>query len=114
MATSRQLHRLSALRVAKLVAPGYHADGDGLYLQISQSGSRSWIYRYSLAKRAREMGLGPQSAVSLANARSEAARCRKLVACGIDPLEERKERERTAEAPNSMPFVVVNPSRTQR
>ncbi|SUD93285.1 Prophage CP4-57 integrase [Ralstonia mannitolilytica] len=98
MASSRQIHRLNALRVAKLLTPGYHADGGGLYLQISQSGSRSWIYRYSLAKRAREMGLGPLSAISLAEARAEAARCRKLVACGIDPIEERKERQRAAEA----------------
>lgn len=105
MASSRQIHRLNALRVAKLLTPGYHADGGGLYLQISQSGSRSWIYRYSLAKRAREMGLGPLSAISLAEARAEAARCRKLVASGIDPIEERKERQRAAEAtPNSMPF----------
>ncbi|WP_104657853.1 tyrosine-type recombinase/integrase [Ralstonia insidiosa] len=105
MATSRQIHRLNALRVAKEVAPGYHADGGGLYLQISQSGSRSWIYRYMLAKRAREMGLGPLSAISLAEARAEAARCRKLVAAGIDPIEERKERERAAQAtPDGLPF----------
>ncbi|ANA32270.1 Prophage integrase IntA [Ralstonia mannitolilytica] len=105
MATSRQIHRLNALRVAKEVAPGYHADGGGLYLQISPSGSRSWIYRYSLAKRAREMGLGPLSAISLAEARAEAARCRKLVAADIDPIEERKARERAAQAtPDGLTF----------
>lgn len=105
MATSRQIHRLNALRVAKEVAPGYHADGGGLYLQISPSGSRSWIYRYSLSKRAREMGLGPLSVISLAEARAEAARCRKLVAAGIDPIEERKQRERAALAtPNGLTF----------
>ena len=98
MASSRQIHRLNALRVAKEVTPGYHADGGGLYLQISQSGSRSWIFRYSLAKRAREMGLGPLSTTSLAEARAEAARCRKLLSAGRDPIEDRKERERTAQA----------------
>ncbi len=96
MASSRQIHRLNALRVAKEVTPGYHADGGGLYLQISQSGSRSWIFRYSLAKRAREMGLGPLSTISLAEARVEAARCRKLLSAGVDPIEDRKERERAA------------------
>lgn len=96
MATSRQLHRLNALRVAKLLEPGYHADGGGLYLQISTSGSRSWIFRFSLAKRAREMGFGALASVSLAEARAEAARCRKLLTEGIDPIEERKSRARAA------------------
>ncbi|NIF55635.1 hypothetical protein F3J19_26690 [Burkholderia sp. Ax-1724] len=32
---SRQLHRLSTLRSAKLVDSGYYADGGGLYFQIS-------------------------------------------------------------------------------
>ena len=41
MATT--INQLTALRVAKLKAPGYHADGGGLHLQVSQSGARSWI-----------------------------------------------------------------------
>lgn len=90
MANSKQLHRLNALKVAKEAEPGYHADGGGLYLQISASGSRSWIFRFSLAKRAREMGLGPLSSISLAEARAQAAACRKLVSDGIDPIEDRK------------------------
>lgn len=72
----------------------YHADGGGLYLQISSSGSRSWIFRFTLAKRSREMGLGPLSAISLAEARSEAARCRKLLLSGVDPIDDRKTRVR--------------------
>jgi hypothetical protein len=36
---SRQLDRLSALRVGKLVDPGDYPDGDGLYFQISDFGS---------------------------------------------------------------------------
>lgn len=38
------------------MAPGYYADGDGLYLQVTDAGAKSWIYRYMLAKRRREMG----------------------------------------------------------
>ena len=105
MASSRQMHRLNALRVAKEVAPGYHADGGGLYLQISHSGSRSWIFRYSLAKRAREMGLGPLSSTSLAEARAAAAHCRKLLAAGVDPIADRQERKQAALAmPEALPF----------
>lgn len=106
MANSRQLHRLNALKVAKETAPGYYGDGGGLYLQISNSGSRSWIFRFTLAKRGREMGLGSLSAVSLAEARALASNCRKLLAEGVDPIEARNaERERVTEAsPEGLTF----------
>lgn len=86
----RQLHRLNALQVAKENSPGYYPDGGGLYLQISPSGSRSWIFRYVLAGRAREMGLGPLSLLSLAAARKDAATNRQLLKDRIDPIEARK------------------------
>jgi hypothetical protein len=65
----RQLHRLSALRVAKDVTPGHYADGGGLYMQIADSGARSWVFRFKLNGRVREMGLGELSRVSLGEAR---------------------------------------------
>jgi len=86
----RQLHRLTAMKVAKEVEPGYYADGGGLYLQISASGSRSWIFMYTLFGRRREMGLGPLLQVSLAAARKEAAEYRDLLKQQLDPLEARK------------------------
>lgn len=104
---SKQLHRLNALRVSREVTPGYYADGGGLYLQISSSGSRSWIFRYTLAKRSREMGLGPLTTVSLAEARTLAVNCRKLCSEGIDPIEARNaDRQRIASeaAPNGLTF----------
>jgi hypothetical protein len=66
---AKQLHKLNALKVSREVTPGYYGNGGGLYLQISASGSRSWIFRFMLAKRPREMGLGALSAVSLSAAR---------------------------------------------
>ncbi|MDG0026655.1 Arm DNA-binding domain-containing protein [Trinickia sp. Y13] len=75
---SKQLYRLNALRISREIAPGYYPDGGGLYLQISASGARSWIFRYMIERRSGWMGLGPLSAISLAEARVEAARCRKL------------------------------------
>lgn len=88
MAT-RQLHRLTALKIGKLDAPGQYPDGGNLYFQISKTGSRSWIFRFTLRGQSREMGLGPLSAVSLAAARAEASKCRELLRAGIDPLEAR-------------------------
>lgn len=75
----RQLHRLSALRVAKEIAPGHYADGGGLYMQIADSGARSWVFRFRLGGRMREMGLGPLSRVSLGEARKLAAGYRQMV-----------------------------------
>ena len=49
-----------------------YADGGGLYLQVTASGAKSWIYGFSLNGRAREMGLGPLHTISLSDARAPA------------------------------------------
>ncbi|UEP23094.1 integrase arm-type DNA-binding domain-containing protein [Burkholderia ambifaria] len=90
----RQLHRLSALRVAKEVTPGHYSDGGGLYMQIADSGARSWVFRFKLNGRVREMGLGPLSRVSLGEARKLAAGYRDMVRDLIDPISARRERQR--------------------
>lgn len=87
---ARQVQRLSPIQVSKLKIRGYHADGDGLYLQITASGKKSWIFRFMLHGRAREMGLGSCPTFSLADARGKARDCRKLLHDGIDPIEARK------------------------
>jgi integrase len=69
-----------------------YADGDGLYLHVSSAGAKSWIYRYSLRKRPREMGLGSLAALSLADARIKTSECRALRQDGLDPIEVRKAR----------------------
>src|SRR5579862_1640258 len=83
---ARSINRLSALGAARLTLPGLHHDGGGLYLQVGASGSKSWTYRYMLAGRAREMGLGPLQVVSLAEAREKAAEARRLKFAGVDPI----------------------------
>jgi integrase len=86
-----RIGRLSAVALPKLKR-GMHADGGGLYLQVTESGARTWIYRFMLHRRAREMGLGPLHIVSLAEAREKARECRKLRHEGLDPIEARKAR----------------------
>jgi integrase len=81
--------RLTALKVRRAKRPGMYADGGGLYLQVSERGA-SWILRYMLNKRAREMGLGPVALFSLAEARTKALEARKLRHEGIDPIEARR------------------------
>jgi integrase len=80
---------LTALSIRR-AKPGYVADGNGLYLQVTGSGARSWIYRYSLHGRRREMGLGAFPTISIATARNLAAGARSLVLGGDDPIEARE------------------------
>lgn len=81
---------LTVKQVEKLIrdaAPGATADGDGLYLKITPTGSASWQYRYQINGKRRMMGLGPCSQVTLAQARDAAADKRRVVKSGIDPLD---------------------------
>jgi integrase len=86
---ARAIEKLKPRAIEKIRAPGYHADGAGLYLLVSASGSKSWVLRYMLDGRAREMGLGPLREFPLAEARNRASQARKLRADGIDPIEAR-------------------------
>lgn len=86
-----------------------YADGGGLYLQVSKSGSKSWIFRYQLDRRSREMGLGPFPAVSLAEARDRAAGVRKLKVEGEDPIDLRRQAKaaKRAEAARAVTFKAA-------
>jgi integrase len=88
----RTTNRLSPITV-KSAKPGMHCDGGGLYLQVTTSVGggvhRSWLYRFALNGRERQMGLGSLDNVSLAEARAKAADARKLTAEATDPIERR-------------------------
>ena len=71
---ARTVGKLTALKVGRELPAGMHPDGAGLYLHVSASGAKSWIYRYSIRGKAREMGIGSLSAVSLAEARDQKPR----------------------------------------
>lgn len=52
--------------------PGLHADGANLYLRVTETLGRSWVFIVYLAGRRREFGLGGATRVSLDHARSSA------------------------------------------
>ena len=95
---AREVEKLSAIEVTKTRKPGYHSDGEGLYLQVSGTGAKSWIFRYRLTGRAREMGLGTLRTFSLAEARKRAKAAHQLLADGIDPIEQRAAEQRATAA----------------
>jgi integrase len=103
--------KLKALTVARIKQPGMYGDGGGLWLQVTNAGARSWIFRFWIQDRdtatgksirnevgkvhgrSREMGLGSAFVVSLEEARELASEHRKLRRQGIDPLEVRRSQQ---------------------
>jgi integrase len=85
----RQDKKLTALEAKNLTKPGFHSDGAGLYLRIEE-GRRLWVFRYKRRGVSRWLSLGPDRDVSLAQARTGAAVCRRQLLEGIDPMEARQ------------------------
>ena len=85
-----KINKLSGVVLSRLVEPGLYGDGGGLWLQVSASTSRSWIFRYALRGVRHEMGLGSINTIDLAAARVQARACRQLLLDGKDPLSERR------------------------
>jgi integrase len=75
---------------------GRVSDGGGLYLNVSKTGSKSWVFMWTRNGRRREMGLGSLESgtvnVSLAMARQKAEEVRTILGRGGDPFTEMQER----------------------
>ena len=78
------------VRKVETAKAGKYSDGGNLYLIVSPTGAPKWVLRFTWRGKAREMGLGTPATVALADAREKAARARRMVAQGIDPIHERK------------------------
>lgn len=87
---TRPLNKLSARKVETLSKPGDYCDGGGLWLQISPSGSKSWLFRFTQDGKRRHFGLGSLISVGLSDARLKAQECRRKVASGTDPIHEKQ------------------------
>src|SRR5262245_14678488 len=87
---ARTIGRLTALKVDRAKRPGMHADGGGLYLRVTDSGTKNWVFRFMLDGRPRWMGVGPLHTIGLAEARNRAAAFRLQRHDGVDPIERRR------------------------
>jgi integrase len=110
---ARTINRLSYRKVESLKKPGMYCDGGGLYLQVTEGSDgpdgkprKSWLFRYAVAGRERQMGLGPLSDVSLAEARDRALAAREMRRAGKDPIIEREaaRAEASLDAAKTMSF----------
>lgn len=77
--------RLSAAAVRNL-GPGFHNDGNCLFLRVDDSGARRWVLRIVIQGKRRDIGLGSAALVTLAEAREAALQHRKAARAGDDPL----------------------------
>ena len=59
---------LSVKKIQSTQEEGMYADGNNLYLRVKDN-RKSWIFRYTLDSRRRDMGLGSAKVLSLAEAR---------------------------------------------
>lgn len=82
---------LSALEISRLTTKGYHHVGGvtGLVLQISKSGTKSWLMRVAVGGKRREIGLGGFPDVTVSRAREAGRVIREKIKAGIDPIAER-------------------------
>jgi integrase len=87
---ARITQRLTAVKVANVKTKGLHADGNGLYLRVTATGTKSWIFRFTQDGGTHDMGLGPLATISLARARELAAEARRKRLEGQNPIAERR------------------------
>lgn len=87
--------RLNAVRIKHLPEPGRHADGNGLYLFVENSGAKRWVLRTIVSGKRCDLGLGSLQLVSLAEARAEATLLRSQARKGQDVLAARRSERRT-------------------
>lgn len=121
----KKLSNALTVQQVKSAKPGRHTDGAGLQLLVKESGARSWVFRYMLNGKSRDVGISkcPEAIallqktgareLTLSQARDVAAIYRHKVQLGIDPLTEREQatlqsvREQHATAVSSVTFQKV-------
>jgi Arm DNA-binding domain len=92
----RKHNRLTSVEVKTLQKPGLYADGGNLYLQVSEAGTKSWVFRYAIAGRSRDMGLGSAASIDLKLARELAKKQRAVLVEGDDPIDVRRAKREAA------------------
>lgn len=86
------------------------ADGEGLYLRIKPTGSKSWIFNYvrPITDKRSNLSLGNYPVISLAMARERKTEFRKLLAQNIDPQLHLEELARSAKFASVNTFKAVS------
>jgi hypothetical protein len=87
---------MTVKEVAAITRPGIWRVSRNLYVQVTESGTKSWLFRYMRDGVSHGMGLGSLELVTLAKAREKALLCRQMLLDGLNPLEERRSKRNRA------------------
>lgn len=100
--------KLTDAKVRTLTTPGKHADGHGLYLEVTPAGAKSWRLKYRIAGKEKRLTFGLYPELSLREARERSDAARKTIKAGQDPAELRKAEKVQAafEAANTLEAIT--------
>lgn len=82
--------KLTDTKIRGDMEPRMHPDGDGLYLRVSKSGTKAWVFVWIRQGKRREMGFGAYPQCTLAAARQKRQAAHDALSKGGDPAEARK------------------------
>lgn len=88
---ARKSNQLTTLFVKNTFEPKLHSDGNGLYLNVTPSGAKSWRFIRTANRKRTEYGLGSYPAVSLKDAREKCAEFQRALAKGENPVHSEKQ-----------------------
>lgn len=98
----------TACRTAKAKDKAYKkADGGGLYLEILPSGGKYWRMKYRFAGKEKRLSFGVYPTVTLAEAREEREKAKKLLTKGVDPSAHKKSQKRKTILESQNTFKAV-------
>ena len=96
---AKTTHLLNDIQIKSWIARGAplaRSDGDGLTFTLSGAGTASWVLRYRVGSRRREVTIGNYPDIALSLAREKARAMRVAIDGGQDPAAEKSERKSRA------------------
>jgi len=96
--TVMALTDLKIQAIKPLNRPQKLRDGDGMYLYISTSGTKSWRFDYTFGGKRSTLTIGQYPLVKLATARIKRSELKQMLLDGINPSEVKKARKEVARA----------------
>ena len=91
---AKGINRLKAGHLKKK-GPAKLCDGGGLWLFVNSDNARSWVFRYRLNGKDKEIGLGSLHDTNMTEARKLAKEYRAMKKKGIDPAHHKKAKQQT-------------------
>ncbi|HDR1160933.1 TPA: tyrosine-type recombinase/integrase [Pasteurella multocida] len=108
--TTKQLNNTAVEKAKAKDKPYTLTDGNGLFLLIMPSGSKTWQFNYyrPITKKRAKFSLGAYPNLTIAQARAKREEYRALLAQGIDPQEHKEQEQKAAitKIENSLLFIA--------